>query len=61
MIGEKIQFIASLPPIQSAVAIGGDQAARIKLDIPSSELSELLKLVAYYAGKTFRVTVEPDE
>ncbi len=58
---EKIQFIASIPPIQSAVNIGGDQAARIKLDIPSSELPEVLKMVGFYSGKSFKVTVEPDE
>jgi len=58
---EKLTFYASLPPIASAVTIGGDQATRIKLDIPSSELAQVLKLISFYSGKVFRITVEPDE
>lgn len=57
---DKITFYASLPPIQSAVTIGGDQATRIKLDIPASELAQVLKLISFYSGKSFRVTVEPE-
>jgi hypothetical protein len=58
---DKLTIYASLPPIASAVTIGGDQATRIKLDVPASELPQVLKLVAFYAGKSFKVTVEPDE
>ena len=57
---ENLTFIASLPPIQSAVTNGGDQATRIKLDIPASELVQVLKLISFYSGKSFKVTVEPD-
>jgi len=57
---DKITFYASLPPIQSAVTIGGDQATRIKLDIPAIELAEVLKLISFYSGKSFKVTVEPE-
>lgn len=58
---ETIKFIASLPPIASAVTIGGERETRIKLDVPATELSQVLKLIELYAGRAFRVTVEPDE
>ncbi|GAV24794.1 hypothetical protein ciss_07270 [Carboxydothermus islandicus] len=58
---EKISFIASLPPIQSAVSVSGNgDGARVKLDVPGSEMSEVLKLLLL-TGKTFRVTVEAVE
>jgi len=53
----KIQFIASLPDIQSAINIGGDGATRIKLDIPESELAEAIKLVLL-KGQAFKVIIE---
>jgi len=56
----KIEFIASLPPIQSAVKIdGNDGNARVQLDIPASELPNIVKIPAYLSGKTFKVTIEP--
>ncbi|GAV21596.1 hypothetical protein [Carboxydothermus pertinax] len=58
---DKISFIASLPPIQSAVSVSGNgDGARVKLDVPGSEMSEVLKLLLL-TGKTFRVTVEAVE
>lgn len=53
----KIEMIASLPNIQSAISIGGDGATRVKLDIPSSELAEAVKLVML-KGQAFKVTIE---
>jgi len=53
----KIEFIASLPDIQSAISIGGDGATRVKLDIPESELSEAVKLVML-KGQAFKVKIE---
>ena len=52
----EIEFTASLPDIQSAISIGGD-GARIKLDVPESELMAVLKLTAL-RGQVFRVSVE---
>lgn len=57
---EKIQFTASLPPIQSAIKIGGDGASRIQLDVPSIEIANVVKLVMA-AGKTVKVTIEIEE
>ncbi|KHO63370.1 hypothetical protein THYS13_14940 [Thermoanaerobacter sp. YS13] len=57
---EKIQFIASLPPIQSAIKIGGNGASRIQLDVPSIEIANVVKLVMA-AGKTVKVTIEIED
>lgn len=56
----KIEMKASLPMIQSAISIGGDGATRVKLDIPSSELPNALKLVMLQ-GKAFKLTIETEE
>ena len=53
----EIEFIASLPDIQTAISIGGDGATRVKLDIPESELAQAVKLVML-KGKAFRVKIE---
>jgi len=53
----KIEFMASLPDIQSAISIGGDGATRVKLDIPESELAEAVKLVML-KGQAFKVKIE---
>jgi hypothetical protein len=53
----RIEMIASLPPIQSAINIGGDGATRIKLDIPASELANAIKLVML-KGQAFKITIE---
>jgi hypothetical protein len=56
---DKISFVASLPPIQSALNIGGAEgdSSRVKLDVPGSETAEVAKLLLL-RGKAFRVTVE---
>ena len=56
----KIEFMASLPDIQSAISIGGDGATRVKLDIPESELAEAVKLVML-KGQAFKVKIETVE
>ena len=56
----KIEFIASLPDIQSAISIGGDGATRVKFDIPESDLAGAVKLVML-KGKAFTVKIETIE
>ena len=57
----KIEFIASLPPIQSAINIDGQgDGARIKLDIPASEMKQVIELQKL-KGKIFKVTIEEIE
>lgn len=53
----EIKFAASLPEIQSAISVGGD-GARLKIDVPETEIAEVLKLAAYGRGKILHVTVE---
>ena len=55
-----IEFIASLPDIQSAISIGGDGATRVKFDIPESDLAGAVKLVML-KGKAFKVKIETIE
>jgi len=58
---EKITFIASLPPIQSAINLDGQgDGARIKLDVPRSDIEAILKLQGL-SGESFRVTIESDK
>ncbi len=54
---EKLEFIASIPNIQSAINISGDQSVRLKFDVPASELPNILKLIAFYNNKAFKVTI----
>lgn len=57
----RITFLASLPPIQSALSVSGNESGgRLKLDIPESELAEAIK-VMLWRGKCFRVTLELDD
>lgn len=57
-----IIFIASLPPIQSAISLDGHgDGGRVKLDVPASDAGALLLLQHNYTGKAFRVTIEAVE
>jgi hypothetical protein len=56
---EKFSFMASLPPIQSAISVSGQgDGARVKLDIPQSELESILKL-QLLSGQSFKVIIQP--
>lgn len=61
----KINFIASLPDILSAVSLSGfkDSGARIKLDIPASDVGAVVLLQQKGAGHLLKVTIEvmPDK
>ncbi len=53
-----IEFIASLPPIQSAINLDGlGDGARIKLEIPRSDIQAVIKLQAL-SGTSFKVIIE---
>ena len=56
----KIEFIASLPDIQSAINISGEGHTRVKFDIPESEIAEAIKLVTL-KGQAFKVRIEAIE
>jgi len=52
-----ISFLASLPPIQSAIKLDGQGGARIQLEVPEENIVEVMKL-AMLKGIVFRVTVD---
>lgn len=54
-----IAFVASLPPIQSAITMDGNgDGARIKLDIPASDVGAVLLLQHHFSGVAFEVTIK---
>lgn len=57
----KIEFTASLPDILSAISVAGqDGNSRIKLDIPASDIEQVIKLQKM-TGKAFKVIIECEE
>ena len=53
---QRVQFLASFPPIQSAIKIGQD-GMRIQFDIPETEMGNAVGLVAM-REKQLKVIVE---
>lgn len=56
-MNEPITFLASIAPLQSAITIASDGGARIKVDVPESEMQAVVRLMGM-RGKVLRVTVE---
>jgi len=57
----KIEFIASLPPIMSAINIDGlGDGARVKIDISRKYIEEVIKL-QLLVGQSFKVIIKPIE
>lgn len=54
-----ITFLASFPPIQSAIKVGQD-GMRIQLDIPETEMANAVELLAM-RNVVLKVTVEAVE
>jgi hypothetical protein len=53
-----VTFLASMPPIQSAVKIsGGGDGMRVQFDVPETEMGNAVELLAM-RGVVLRVTVE---
>lgn len=58
---DRAEFLASFPPIQSAIKIYGDkQGMRIQLDIPESEMADAVSLLQW-RERVLRVAVEPED
>lgn len=55
---DKVTFTASIAPLQSAITVASDGGARVKIDIPESEMPAIVRLMLY-RGMAIRVTVEP--
>lgn len=56
-MSDPITFLASIAPLQSAITIASDGGARVKVDIPESEMPAIVRLMLM-RGKVLRVTVE---
>jgi hypothetical protein len=54
---EKLTFLASIAPLQSAIKIAHDGGGRVAFDIPESEMPAIMRLVLY-RGRTVRITIE---
>ena len=57
---EKIEFIASLPPIQSAISLDGLGGARVKLDIPEEYIEQVMEL-SRLRGEIFKVIISMEK
>lgn len=56
-MGEPIAFLASIAPLDSAIQVSSHGGARVKVDIPESEMPAIVRLLLM-RGETLRVTVE---
>lgn len=57
---DKATFLATLPPIMSAIKITGAQdGMRIQFDVPESEMGEAVKLLAW-RERVLQVTIQPE-
>ncbi len=56
-MSEAVVFLASFPPIQSAIKIDGMGGARIQLDIPESEMGNFIKAMVW-RGQRLKITIE---
>jgi hypothetical protein len=57
----RVTFEASIPMIQSAFNVGGDGSARLKLDIPASELAAVVNMMGFARERSVSVTVDTGE
>lgn len=58
----KIEFNASIANSSTAVKFDGtDGNARLMLDVPATEIPEMIKIPAYFLGKNLKVTIELEE
>jgi hypothetical protein len=58
----KIEFNASIANSSTAVKFDGtDGNARLMLDVPATEIPEMVKIPAYFLGKNLKVTIELEE
>jgi hypothetical protein len=52
-----LTFLASIAPLQSAITIASDGGARVKIDLPESEMPAIVRLMLF-RGMVIRVTIE---
>lgn len=54
----KVEFEGVIAPLQTAITIASDGGARIKIDIPESEMPAIVRLMLL-RGRILKVTLEP--
>lgn len=57
---KQVTFLATIPPIETAIKVHGDGGARLILDIAESDLGAFI-LAFVFRGKRLRVTLESNE
>lgn len=60
MSDEPLEFFASIAPLQSAITVAHDGGARVKIDIPESEMPAIVRLMLY-RGMVLKITVEVEQ
>jgi hypothetical protein len=61
MGADSITFLATIPPLQSAIQIhGGGDGMRVKLEIPESEMANAVELLTMREA-VLKVTVAVDD
>jgi len=60
--GSNVKFVASLPAIQSAITISGNNnGAVLKLEIPETHADVIPLIQMYFSGVAFVVTLDKGE
>jgi hypothetical protein len=54
---ELVEFIATFPPILSAIKIDGSGGMRLQFDVPESEMGNAIRLLMW-RDKCLKITVE---
>lgn len=55
-MADDVTFLASFPPIQSAIKIDGNGGARIQLDVPETEVGNFIRAMMW-RGMRLKVTI----
>lgn len=58
-MSEPVTFLASFPPIQSAIKVGQD-GARVQFDIPETEMPAIVRLMLM-RGRVLKITIEAED
>lgn len=59
-MSKRVQFLASIPPLQSAFTVDGAGGMRMKLDLDEMQIGALGDLLGM-RGKLLKVTIEVQE
>lgn len=60
MSNKRVEFLASIPPLQSALTVAGDGGARLKLDLDEMQVNIIPQLLSL-RGRLLKVTIELED